>query len=119
MLKIVSENFIHALLLCLGLFLKISRWVPLKKHMRKLCINGKISTDPHCILKEQERFYRELYKSSINSPNIGEKISSFLNDLNIPQLSEEQKNSCEGLISLEECSKVLVTSKGRFYQVRK
>ena len=30
MLKIVSENFIHALLLFLGLFLKISRWVPLK-----------------------------------------------------------------------------------------
>ena len=67
-----------------------------KKHIRKLCINGKITKDPHCILKEQERFYRELYKSSINSPNIGEKISSFLNDLNIPQLSEEEKNSCEG-----------------------
>ena len=29
MLKIVSENFIHALLVFLGLFLKISRWVPL------------------------------------------------------------------------------------------
>ena len=28
MLKIVSENFIHALLLFLGLFLKIARWVP-------------------------------------------------------------------------------------------
>ena len=38
---------------------------------------------------------------------IGEKISSFLNDLNIPQLSKEQKNSCEGLISSEECSKLL------------
>ena len=32
MLKIVSENFIHALLLFLGLFLKISRWVPLNAH---------------------------------------------------------------------------------------
>ena len=30
MLKIVSENFTHALLLFLGLFLKISRWVPLQ-----------------------------------------------------------------------------------------
>ena len=77
--------------------------------MRKLCINGKISTDLHCILKEQERFYRELYKSRINRVLIiiGEKISSFLNDLNIPQLSEEQKNSCEGLISQEECSELL------------
>ena len=29
MLRIVSVNFSHALLLFLGLFLKISRWVPL------------------------------------------------------------------------------------------
>ena len=29
MLKIVSENFIHALFFFLGLFLKTSRWVPL------------------------------------------------------------------------------------------
>ena len=29
MLKIALESFIHALLLFLGLFLKISRWVPL------------------------------------------------------------------------------------------
>ena len=33
MLKIVSENFIHALLLFLGLFLKISRWVPLHTYL--------------------------------------------------------------------------------------
>ena len=29
MLIMISESFVHALLLCLGLFLKISRWVPL------------------------------------------------------------------------------------------
>lgn len=51
-----------------------------------------------------------MYKSSINSPNIGEKISSFLNHLNIPQLSEEEKNSCVGLISSEECSGLLDSS---------
>ena len=34
MLKIVSENFIHALLLFLSLFLKISRWVPLLFQLR-------------------------------------------------------------------------------------
>ena len=88
-------------------FLNLEKRNHVKKHTRKLCVNCKITTDPHCILKEQERFYRELYKSSINSPNIGEKISSFLNDLNIPQLSEEEKNSCEGLISPEECSELL------------
>ena len=34
MLKMASESFIHALLLFLGLFLKISRWVPLNSQMR-------------------------------------------------------------------------------------
>ena len=40
MLKIVSENFIHALLLFLGLFLKISRWVPLPN------LHGEFSNEP-------------------------------------------------------------------------
>ena len=55
---------------------------------------------PLSILKEEERFYRELYKSNINNPNIGEKVSAFFNDLTISQLSE-------GLISSQECSKLL------------
>ena len=50
--------------------------------------------DPHCILKEQERFYRELYKSSINSPNIGEKISS--------EISSEE---CSGLLDSFQSNK--------------
>ena len=54
-------------------FLNVEKRNHVKKHVRKLFINGKITTDPHCILKEQERFYRGLYKSSINSPNIGEE----------------------------------------------
>ena len=86
-------------------FLNLGKRNHVKKYIRKLCINGKITTGPHCILKEQERFYRELYKSSIStSPNIGEKIL-FLNDL--AQLSEEKKNSCETIISPGECSELL------------
>ena len=44
MLKIVSENFIHALLLFLGLFLKISRCVPLKSYKYKLLKLNEIKT---------------------------------------------------------------------------
>ena len=36
MLKLASESFIHALLLFLGLFLKISLWVPLMSDERLL-----------------------------------------------------------------------------------
>ena len=34
-------------------------------------------------------------------------INSFLKDLNIPKLSEEQKVSCEGKTTLEECALLL------------
>ena len=51
MLKIVSENFIHDLLLFLGLFLKISRWVPL--YLTSISYNaGKITVQ--CLLSVEE-----------------------------------------------------------------
>ena len=36
MLKMASESFIYALLLFLGLFLKISRWMPQNRHMSEV-----------------------------------------------------------------------------------
>ena len=35
-------------------------WNHVKKHIRKLCINGKITSAPHCVLKEQERFLQRI-----------------------------------------------------------
>ena len=83
-------------------FLNLEKRNHVKGHIPKLDINGVINTDATCILKEQERFYCSLYKSGSNDPNIGIKRSAFLGDLNIPKLSEEQKNNCEGKISLED-----------------
>ena len=62
-------------------------------------INGKINTDPSNILKELERFYCKLYASGHNVPGSDQKRSSFLGELNVPKLSEEQKINCEGKIS--------------------
>ena len=84
-------------------FLNLEKRNHVKKHIRKLNINGKIETDPMCILKEQEGFYRELYKSSHREQNVAQNISSFLSELNIPKLSEKQKRS----ISSEECFRLL------------
>ena len=72
-------------------FLNLEKRNHVKKHISKLNINGTIETDPMCILKEQEGFYRELYKSSHRDQNVAQNISSFLSELNIPKLSEEQK----------------------------
>ena len=77
--------------------------------MRKLHVSSVIKTDPFCILKEVEQFYCDLYKSNNSLPDIELKIDSFLNFLNIPILSEEQKISCEGKISSEECFCLLDT----------
>ena len=70
-------------------FLNLEKRNPVKKHVRKLFISGVIKTDPFCILKEQERFYRDLCKSKKYDPEITQKISACLNDLNIPKLSEK------------------------------
>ena len=49
-----------------------------------------IKKDPFCILNEQERFYKDLYKRSNNGADDALKMSSFVSELNIPTLSEEQ-----------------------------
>ena len=83
-------------------FLNLEKRNHIKKHMRKLKISGVITTDPFSILAEQKRFYQELYKSrNSNNTDGAQTIESFLHSLNIPVLTEEQKLSCEGAISLE------------------
>ena len=79
----------------------------LNKHIRKLVISGVVKTDPFDILQEQKRFYRELYKSSNSDAENRQNIVKFLENLNIPQLTEEQMLTCEGKISAEECYHIL------------
>ena len=90
-------------------FLNLEKRNHIKKHMRKLKISGSITTDPFDILSEQQRFYQGLYTSINKNVDATAKIDSFLGDLNIPKLSEEQKLSCEGKITREECALLLET----------
>ena len=87
-------------------FLNLEKRNRIKKHMRKLNINASVTTDPFNILSEQQHFYQELYTSRNNKDN-SQTIETFLEDLNIPKLSEEQKISCEGKITSEECALLL------------
>ena len=79
----------------------------MKKHIRKLYINGSITTDPLRILNEQKRFYQELYQSFNKKSNNSKEISLFLDNLNIPKLYEVDKNVCESKVSAHECYKSL------------
>ena len=87
-------------------FLNLEKGNHVKKHIRKLLISGAITTDPYRILSEQKDFYYNLYKSKATDTD---SITSFLNNLNVPQLSEEQKQSCEGQITIDECKSILET----------
>ena len=81
-------------------FFNLEKRNHIKKHMRKLKINGSVTTDPFNILSEQRRFiYQQLFMSR-NKNN--EAIESFLKDILIPKFSEEQKMSCEGKTTSEE-----------------
>ena len=55
-------------------------------------------------------FYENLYKTN-DSVEASDSIEAFLNRLNIPKLSEEQRQSCEGRISTEECRTIIETLK--------
>ena len=76
------------------------------KNTRKLVISSAITTDPYQILSEEKNFYYDLYKTKAVDTD---SIKSFLKNLSIPQISEEQKLSCEGQITVEECKRILET----------
>jgi len=57
-------------------------------------------------LNSASDYYKKLYSSKSNVGQC-ESSDSFFKKLNIPKLNEEQKTSCEGLISKEECKKAI------------
>ena len=90
-------------------FLNLEKRNHRKKHMRKLTIDESVTIDSFTILSEQKRFYQNLYKSGRNESDDRYAAKSFLTNLIIPKLSEEEKRSCEGKIILNECELILET----------
>ena len=77
--------------------------------VQKLKTSGSIITDPFDILSEQKRFYQELYTSHNKKADNTQTAEFFLNNLNIPGLTEQQRLSCEGKITSNKCAKALET----------
>ena len=50
------------------------------------------------------KFYTELYTSKTQGVDA---INEFLGKVNLPELSPERQNSCEGIISQQECEDAL------------
>ena len=63
-------------------------------------------TDPKEVLEEQRRFYSKLYSSQnprVNDP----RFNLLFTGVMIKKLGNEQKETCEGLLTVEECKEVL------------
>ena len=69
-------------------------------------ISGTISTDPFQIRDAQKLFYSKLYQRQQTNQNSAE-AKCFLDNPSIAKLSEEQRTSCEGKITIEEYEKTL------------
>ena len=70
--------------------------------------SGTISTDPFQIIDAQKSFYNKLYQRQQTNQNSAE-AKRFLDNPSIANLSEDQRTSCEGKITIEECEKTLVS----------
>ena len=78
-----------------------------RNHCRKTVTKLKLGENKYTknqfeILQEEKRFYESLYKSQ-NIDNSIFLASTFFNPENVSPLSQEEKESCEGLLSENEC----------------
>ena len=67
---------------------------------------GKITVNPRSIINELRDYYQTLYSN--HDPEEGEEFASdFLENPNIPSLSNNSKMNCEGLLTYAECFEAL------------
>ena len=71
--------------------------------------DGQITTNQNEIMQELVRFYCQRYKKTVDfQENVAD---DFLTDATVPQLSDEEKNHLEGLITEEEIESALKNMK--------
>ena len=87
-------------------FLSLEKITHTRKHIRKLCLSGVITTNYEQILHSSSKYYKNLYSRKINTVQ-SDIFEHFLVQASIPKLTEEERLSCEGRITIEECVKAL------------
>ena len=89
-------------------FLSLEKRNHTRKHIGKLFLSGVITTNYEKILDSSSKYYKNLYSRKINMVH-PDMLEHFLDQPSIPKLSEEERLSCEGRITIEECVKALDT----------
>ena len=91
-------------------FLNLEKRNHIRKHIRKLNLSGVITSNPFEVLEGVKTFYKNLYTSKRVDLN-GEDSRGFFENENIPKLSEEFKEICEGRVRIDEITEVLKSFK--------
>ena len=88
-------------------FLNLESHNKSKSSVRKI-FNGEgvLITDPQKVQQEIEKFYSDLCKSDTLSPSEN-TLNSFLNNPDVPKLSQFDAQVCEGKLTVSECFKSL------------
>ena len=71
--------------------------------------NCEIIKDQTAIMEAQVSYYEHLYSKKVTFDN--KKLINFVKNVNIPKLTDEQKNSCDGQITAEECKNAIKNMK--------
>ena len=87
---------------CTKYFLNLEKKNASRKSINKLqCKNGEVTVDQSVILNEEVAYFSELYTSKVEVSEI--ELDRFFQDTNFPSLNNDQSDSCEGLLTKEEC----------------
>ena len=79
-----------------------------KKVMTRLrTTTGEVTTNQREILQEQVTFYKNLYNQSPTIKDVEDATTKFMQNVNMPTLAEDEAETCEGHVTLEETSAAL------------
>ena len=90
-------------------FLNLEKNRAIQGQIRITIVNEKEITDEIEINKQISFFYESLFKENLSFSE--RNLKQYLDNISIPLLSEEKKNSCEGEITEEEILKALKSMK--------
>ena len=91
----------------INIFLNLEKRNHRKKHITSLTKDdGSVQCDPKGILDEEERFYREIHLSKNTNPERND-FKHFFESPHLKKLGNEEAESCEGLLTIKECSEAL------------
>ena len=83
-------------------FLRLEKNNYCNKHITQLQVNDKLISDPGDILKEEQIFYENLYSSNTETASTFNESNEFLENTEIPKLTEDQKRKCENYLTEKE-----------------